>query len=53
MDEHLEAVRAGLHAIPAVLVPGGAPLVGAMPYAELRRVVQAALPARGAARGSR
>ncbi len=53
MEEHLEAVRAGLHAIPAVLIPGRAPVVGAVPYAELHRVVQAALPARGVARGSR
>ncbi len=50
MEEHVEAVRNGLHAIPAVLVPGCAPVVGAVPYAELRRVVEAALSAAPAAR---
>jgi predicted DsbA family dithiol-disulfide isomerase len=48
--EHLEAVRQGLHAIPAVVLPGSTPLVGAVPYPELRRAAEAALHAARAAR---
>jgi predicted DsbA family dithiol-disulfide isomerase len=41
--QHLEAVRQGVHAIPAVLVPGRPPVVGAVASPELRRVVEDAL----------
>ena len=42
-DEHLEAVSLGIHGIPAFLVPGQPPIVGAVPYAALERAVDRAL----------
>jgi predicted DsbA family dithiol-disulfide isomerase len=42
-EEHLEAVGLGIHGIPAFLVPGAPPIVGAVPYAELERTVDRAL----------
>jgi predicted DsbA family dithiol-disulfide isomerase len=42
-DEHLEAVSLGIHGIPAFLVPGQPPIVGAVPYADLERAVDRAL----------
>jgi predicted DsbA family dithiol-disulfide isomerase len=42
-EEHLEAVGLGIHGIPAFLVPGQPPIVGAVPYAELARAVDRAL----------
>ena len=42
-DEHLEAVGLGIHGIPAFLVPGQPPIVGAVSYAELARAVDRAL----------
>lgn len=41
--EHLEATDQGIHGIPAILIPGQAPIVGAVPYAELKRAVEHAL----------
>jgi predicted DsbA family dithiol-disulfide isomerase len=43
LAEHLEAVRQGIHAIPAVVIPDRSPVVGAVPYPELERAVAAAL----------
>lgn len=42
-DEHLEAVGLGIHGIPAFLIPGQPPIVGAVPYADLARAVDRAL----------
>jgi len=42
-EEHLEAVGLGIRGVPAFLVPGQPPIVGAVPYAELRRAVDRAL----------
>jgi predicted DsbA family dithiol-disulfide isomerase len=41
--EHLEATDRGLHGIPAVLIPGQGPIVGAVPYPDLKRAVEGAL----------
>jgi predicted DsbA family dithiol-disulfide isomerase len=43
LQEHLEATNQGIHGIPAVLIPGRAPIVGAVPYADLKRAVERAL----------
>lgn len=43
MQEHLEASDLGIHGIPTLLIPGCAPIVGAVPYADLERAVEAAL----------
>jgi predicted DsbA family dithiol-disulfide isomerase len=42
-DEHLEAVGLGIHGIPAFLIPGQPPIVGAVPYVDLTRAVDRAL----------
>jgi predicted DsbA family dithiol-disulfide isomerase len=44
-EEHLEAMGQGIHGIPAFLIPGQAPIVGAVPYADLARAVDRALGA--------
>lgn len=49
--EHLDATNQGIHGIPAILIPGEAPIVGAVPYAELKRAVEHALS--GASDGPR
>lgn len=43
MQEHLEASDQGIHGIPTILVPGRAPIVGAVPFADLKREVETAL----------
>jgi predicted DsbA family dithiol-disulfide isomerase len=43
MREHLEASDQGIHGIPTILVPGRAPIVGAIPFADLKREVETAL----------
>lgn len=43
MQEHLEASDLGIHGIPTLLIPGCAPIVGAVPYADLERAVEAVL----------
>ena len=43
MQEHLEASDQGIHGIPTILVPGRAPIVGAVPYPDLKREVEAAI----------
>lgn len=43
MQEHLEASDLGIHGIPTILIPGSAPIVGAVPYADLKRAVETAL----------
>ena len=42
-EEYLEATNQGIHGIPTILIPGQAPIVGAVPYADLRRAVERAL----------
>ena len=42
-EEYLEAADQGIHGIPTILLPGQAPIVGAVPYADLRRAVERAL----------
>lgn len=49
--EHLEATDQGIHGIPTILIPGQSPIVGAVPYAELRRAVERAFD--GGAAGPR
>jgi predicted DsbA family dithiol-disulfide isomerase len=39
LEEHREALGHGIHAIPALIIPGQEPVVGAVPYAELSRVL--------------
>jgi predicted DsbA family dithiol-disulfide isomerase len=51
LEEYLEAASQGIHGIPTILIPGQAPIVGAVPYADLRRAVERALG--GASAGSR
>lgn len=41
--EYLEATDQGIHGIPTILIPGQAPIVGAVPYGELKRAVEGAL----------
>lgn len=43
LREHLEATDRGIHGIPTVLIPGEAPIVGAVPYADLKCAVERAL----------
>lgn len=45
MQEHLEASDQGIHGIPTILVPGRVPIVGAIPYPDLKREVGAAIGA--------
>lgn len=46
--ESREAGRLAITAIPAVVLPGRPPIVGAVPYADLRRAAEAALRGNGA-----
>ena len=43
LREHAEATSQGFHNIPIILIPGHGPVVGAVPYADLRRAVLRAL----------
>jgi len=43
LQEYLEATAQGIHGVPAILIPGRAPIVGAVPYADLKRAVDDAL----------
>jgi predicted DsbA family dithiol-disulfide isomerase len=43
LAEYQEALNMGIRGVPAVAMPGGPPIVGAIPYPELRRAVDAAL----------
>ena len=52
LAEHQEALGLGIRGIPAVVVPGRPPIVGAAPYFDLRGAVEAALQAAADARGS-
>jgi predicted DsbA family dithiol-disulfide isomerase len=49
LQEHLEATDQGIRGVPAILIPGQAPIVGAVPYPDLKRAVERALT--GGARG--
>jgi predicted DsbA family dithiol-disulfide isomerase len=51
-EEYLEAANQGIHGIPAILIPGQAPIVGAVPYPDLKHAVDRML-AGTAARGPR
>jgi len=42
LREYLEATNQGIHGIPTILIPGQAPIVGAVPYADLKRAVERA-----------
>lgn len=46
LQEYLEATNQGIHGVPAILIPGQAPIVGAVPYADLKRAVEYALTGR-------
>jgi len=43
LAEHRGALASGIHAVPAVILPSRPPIMGAVPYAELRREVDAVL----------
>lgn len=43
MQEHMEATNQGIHGVPTILIPGQAPIVGAVPYSHLKRAVEQAL----------
>jgi len=43
LAEYQEAVGMGIRGVPAVAMPGRPPIVGAVPYPDLRRAVEAAL----------
>jgi predicted DsbA family dithiol-disulfide isomerase len=43
LQEHLEASDQGIHGIPAIVVPGRPPIVGAVPYADLKRAAETAI----------
>ena len=43
LQEHLEASDQGIHGIPAIVVPGRPPIVGAVSYADLKRAIEAAM----------
>ena len=42
LQEYLEATEQGIRAVPAMLISGRAPVVGAVPYADLKRSVERA-----------
>jgi predicted DsbA family dithiol-disulfide isomerase len=46
LQEHREAVERGIQAIPAVLLPGRAPILGAVSYADLHQAVAGCLAGR-------
>jgi predicted DsbA family dithiol-disulfide isomerase len=43
LEEHLQATDQGIHGIPAILIPEQAPIVGAVPYADLKHAVERAM----------
>lgn len=43
LQEHRQALECGIQAIPAILVPGRAPIVGAVPYPDLRQALAGSL----------
>jgi predicted DsbA family dithiol-disulfide isomerase len=43
LQEYLEATSQGIHGIPTILIPGQAPIVGAIPYPDLKQAVERAL----------
>ena len=43
LADHQEGVNLGIRGVPAVALPGRSPIVGAVPYPELRRAVDVAL----------
>lgn len=43
LREHLEAADQGIHGIPTILIPRQRPIVGAVPYADLKQAVERAL----------
>jgi predicted DsbA family dithiol-disulfide isomerase len=49
LAEHQEAIDMGIRGVPAVAIPGRPPIVGAVPYPDLRRAVEAALLGNGSA----
>jgi len=49
LAEYQVALDMGIRGVPAVATPGGFPIVGAVPYADLRRAVEAALRGYGGA----
>lgn len=52
LAEHQEALDLGIRGIPAVVVPGRPPIVGAVPYLDLRGAVEVALQDAADTRGS-
>ncbi|HWU36684.1 MAG TPA: hypothetical protein VN203_03495, partial [Candidatus Acidoferrum sp.] len=46
LREYLEATVQGIRGVPAMLIPGRAPIVGAVPYADLKRSVEKAFTGR-------
>ena len=48
LQEYLEATSRGIHGIPTIVIPDQAPLVGAVPYADLKRAVESAFTGRPA-----
>ena len=49
LQEHLEASDRGIHGVPAVLIAGQDPIIGAVPYAALRQAVEDGLARTGGA----
>ena len=49
-EEYLEAANQGIQGIPTILLPGQAPIVGAVPYPDLKRAVDRALAGTAAQR---
>jgi predicted DsbA family dithiol-disulfide isomerase len=43
LAEYQEALDMGIRGVPAVTMPGRSPIVGAVPYPDLRRAIEAAL----------
>ena len=49
LAEYREALDMGIRGVPAVAMPGRLPIVGAVPYPELRRAIEAVLRGAGGA----
>jgi predicted DsbA family dithiol-disulfide isomerase len=49
LAEYQEALAQGIRAVPAVTMPGRTPIVGAVPYRDLKRAVEDALRGSGCA----
>jgi predicted DsbA family dithiol-disulfide isomerase len=49
LAEYQEALDMGIRGVPAVAIPGGPPIVGAVPYPDLRRAIETALRGSGRA----